>query len=671
MPRLFASLVCFVLMFGGAAARAAELNVYPVPLVFLPSDPPLSAEAQAAIPTDESGELFADQFRLAFPDAATSLKGQTLGKTFVASLRVSRASTYLVRKLDGNVDAYAAVTGTVRFFDLTTGQILQSYTTTKYVQKRFSQDPEQGQRIGLLRAAFTDLTTALIGEAKGSFKPYAIAATVRRSNGDLVILDQGIAAGIGNGDELTAADGSGLQVSLSSTGYAAALKTLGTPKTGASYSRFANRPLAELQRPRAMLIPEMASAPPGEQAGFSPEALGQMFIDGLGARSPFNIIEFAPEYLSLRDFVERDQGVANVDLRARVLPNYFIRLTVTPPIAYAAPTNLSYVTRQTIAARAQAEVLNASGRIVFAASGENIIADDVTDGVGFDLGARTEIAEKNAVTDLAAQIAGAARFESFDLPIRSISGDSLTVEDAPGVLTVGSSPNALSDVGHIDGIQGSVLAPTWQAHIDQEQGDNAAASLVHPALFDGAPPMRAGDLLRVDRFAPGGGRNTRKFKPCGSDVSLGAIKLDGFNNEAMVVFASRSGQETYDPGVFATASADLNGSGDFKKRLSEMGVEPDLCVEPVQHIDLSSELCDGAGVCKSRISLKLTYRILKGETVVFRSGLETTVDSSSYLQSIQSDDKKALIDADLTREAVKLLGQIVDQPSFKAGVAGL
>ena len=669
--RIAAGVIAIALSSYAATAKAADFDLYPVPIVFLPSGAAMTVEAQEALPSAESAKQFDSQFRIAFPDAVPSLNGRKLGRTFVASLRISRASTYFVQKLDGNVDAYAAITGTVRFFDLTTGQILQSYTTTRYLDKRFHGQPSREELVDMLKSDYSDLTSALVASAKASFKPYAVSAIARKAQGDLVVLDQGVTAGIGRGDALIAEDGSGLQVSLSAAGYSTALKTLGSPKTGAAYSRFANRPLAELQRPRALLIPTSLSDLGVGQGTFTPDALGQMFIDGLGSRSPFNIVEVDPDYAQLRAFVESEQGVAGVDLRARVLPNYFIHLSISPPIFYVAPTNLAYKSRQSVVARAQAEVLSPSGRIVFAASGQNTITDEVTDGVAFDRSARAEIAMKNALADLAEKLAQAAKFESFDLPVRSVSGDTLVVDDAPGVLTVGASPDNLTDLGHVEGISGSVFAPTWQAHINEEHGSEATAGLVHPPFYDAAPPPRIGDTLHVERFSASGGRNTRKFKACGTDVSLGSIKLDGFNSEALVVFALNSGQETYEPEQSSKIVELLNGSGEFKKRLSDGVVDPALCVEPVQRVDPINETCDDHGVCRTSIALRLTYRIRKGGDIVFRSGLETTVESSAYFRSISSVDRDALISADLATESDKLLTKIVDQPSFKAGIAGL
>jgi hypothetical protein len=229
----------------------------------------------------------------------------------------------------------------------------------------------------------------------------------------------------------------------------------------------------------------------------------------------------------------------------------------------------------------------------------------------------------------------------------------------------------MRDFGHVEGISGSVSAPTWEARIDEEHGSYATAGVVHPPLYDDAPPLRIGDTLHVVHFSPGGGRNAKKFKACGTNVSLGSISLGGFNNEALVVFASRSSQETFAPDQSLDIINKIGESGDFKTLSSDGVVQPELCIEPVQHIDPITENCDEHGVCRTMLTLSLTYRIRKTNNIVFRSGLGTTVTSGAYLRNISGADKDSLIRADLAKEAEKLLILIVDQPSFKAGIAGL
>lgn len=654
---------------GAGRAAAADVKTVAFPTVFFTAGAAVSPEARAAIPAEQGGQQFVAAVAQQFAGAA-DLKSLDQRGGFVASLRVSRGSTYLVSKLDGTTDAYAALTGTVIISDVATGDELFTFTKTQYIEKKFQGQPATAALVELYRSGFGYLVSALVQNAKDGFRPYEIAVTSKKQMGQLFVLDRGVAAGLAKGDHLRDSNGGELKVNFVGPAYATAQSVGAAPKMGV-FSRTANKPLAELKRPRVMLIP---SASNGEDLGagnLTQEALGQILVDSLGAQSPFTIVEVDADAAAIRDILETQQAVSGRNLRTRTTPDFFLKLHVSAPIFFREPTNLAYKSRQTTTSEVQAEVLNKIGRVVFASSSRATITDDVTDGVAFDQNARAEIATKNAVAELAGKLAAAARFESLDLPVKSISGDTLAVDDTPGVLTTGSSPPVLHSLGQVDGVPGTVLAPTWEAHIDEEHGVAASASLVRPALYDGAPGLRAGDVLHVELFSPPSGRNRTRFSACGEAVSLGGLTLSGFRAQAMTTFAAASGQETYDPESLSQLSSVLTETGEFKDDLSAHLSKPPLCIEPVQRIDLAGEACDASGVCTTSVSLRLTYRVKRGDEIVYRNGLETTVRSKAYLRSISAQDKDGLVRADLAREATKMLADIVQQPAFKAAIAGL
>jgi hypothetical protein len=96
MVRITAAIIALALSSYAGSANAADFDLYPAPLVFLPSGAALPAEAQEALQPTQIAKLFDSQFRAAFPSAVSSLNGHRLSRTFVVSLRISRASTYFV-----------------------------------------------------------------------------------------------------------------------------------------------------------------------------------------------------------------------------------------------------------------------------------------------------------------------------------------------------------------------------------------------------------------------------------------------------------------------------------------------------------------------------------------------------------------------------------------------
>jgi hypothetical protein len=67
----------------------------------------------------------------------------------------------------------------------------------------------------------------------------------------------------------------------------------------------------------------------------------------------------------------------------------------------------------------------------------------------------------------------------------------------------------------------------------------------------------------------------------------------------------------------------------------------------------------------------VTYRLRRNGEIIFRDGLETTVHSTAYWRATPAPEREALLDADLSAAASKLLGGILEKPEFQKALDGL
>ena len=183
---------------------------------------------------------------------------------------------------------------------------------------------------------------------------------------------------------------------------------------------------------------------------------------------------------------------------ARKLPTYYIRLTVPPPLAWEAPTNISYKTTRNVRAKVYAEVADRSGRVQYAGFGESALTDEVTEGMGYTPEARAEVAVKNAILDLSQKMAAELKLEQVDGQVSAADKNEFVTSDPKGLLKVSADLTVLHEIGRLDRSD-TVYAPIWTAHVIAIAASQARAS-GDLAVFSGAPGIQTGDLARLERI---------------------------------------------------------------------------------------------------------------------------------------------------------------------------
>lgn len=650
------------LFFIASAARAAPgYQLFPVRGVFFPAEEGpsrIDADFRRACGGEEQA-YFAAKFRERFPDAAGTISEGNQRRTYAVSLQIARASRYVVRKVNGTVDVYLSVTGSLYFSNVMTGEVL--YAATRTTVKTITLIPEEarpgGDRIVRLFAdTYRGVVEDLIGDARERFHPLTVNARVVKEWKGLAILDGGQERGLGRDDALVDARGNELRVISAGPKYAIASVSLGTFSRGDTFSKVTHRTLAEIRKPR--VLPFVELAPPG----FPEEVVVQLFSDALGAEAPVSLVPVNRTFGAVVRALGAQIDLSKETLSRRELPGLFVRLHVLDPISYERPTNLGYKTVRITEALAYAEVVERSGRVIYAGWGRDRIEDEITQGMSFDLEARKEIAVKNALLALAKRFSAELRLETARLEVTR-GGASLVVEDQNGVLAPDATFRVYRNLGKVEGIAGDVRVPTWEVGVTATGGGAAQVSPVLP-IVDGAPLPERGDVVIVDGVAAGEAR-WKRFGACGTAEQLGPVTLPAFPELALNLFVAGYRAPFYASGLAARVSALVHGGSGFKEDLRLHEPTVDYCVQPVYRMWKGEPRCSG-NACADVAEVQLGYRIRVGDgqgQVKASSGLATRMTASALPTAATAETRDAAFQADLIDQVLTL------GPGAAAGLA--
>jgi hypothetical protein len=633
---------------------AAQPPLLVVPAVFVAQAEATRSPGARNLADAAHADYFVQHFKAAFPTVTDTIDEARIRRTFVVSLQISRASVYDIPKINGNVERQIALTGSLYFTNVRTGEVLFTYTGTTYLDRavRPEADASTPADDQIYDLAFQSLVDDLVAKASAAFKPYEVAATARQAIGALVVLDRGVRSGLGVGDAVEGPEGAEARAIYAEPNYTVAEVQLGKAQPGAVWSRFSTRGLGDVRKADAVVD----IAPDGNRSGLSDEEIRQLFADSLGEKTPFSVVPVNPNFAEVVNYVRERTQLSREATSTRRLPAYFIRLTVSAPHQFEAPTNIAYKTLRTTHVRVYAEVVDRFGRVQFAGDGEDTIKDEVTEGMGYTPAARAEVAVKNALTNLAASMAP-LELERVDAPVTALQKDQFSAADPKGILKVSTNLTVLHTFGQLEAGD-PVRVPVWSAHV-VDVGAGAAQADDDLPMFSGSPRIQAGDIARLERV--GGDISGATVQPCSGGEELGSRRAPGLAPMAISLFARSGKTTTYLPGFVAAEAAGLRDSGDFEDKTIAPSSPPQLCVEPVDKIDVVKEACDSNGLCHADISLAVGYRLRRGDEVVKKAALQTTVHSSAYLNSIAPKDRDTLIDDDVEAAAAPLFRALSQQ----------
>lgn len=648
-----AILACGVALAGEPAPTSPTVargyQLFPVRGVFFPAESSahIDPDFNAAIAGGQQG-YFEDAFRDRFPSAAKSITEGTQRRTFAVSLQIGRASKYAVPKPGGTVDLLLPVTASVYFTNVLTGEVLFTSTRTTVQPARVSADDAatgSAKLRELYLNAFRSVVDDLVGDAGERFRPSVVEAKVQKEWNGLAILAGGKDQRIGRDDVLIDAAGNELRVISASSAYAIAQPQLGTFAPGTTFSRVSSRTLAEIRKQRVLPLVE------GSPEGMPEEMVLQVFSDALGASAPVSLVPVNRTFAAVLRAVSAQIDLSKEKLTHRELPAYFVRLHVPEPTSFERPTNLAYKTVRLTDAIAYAEVVDRSGRVVFAAVGRDRIEDEITSGMDVDARARKEVAVKNALLALARKF-DALKFESATVAITQ-GGTSLRAGDEHGVLAPGTTLRVYHSIGEL-GDLGEVRVPTWEVSVTATSADGAELSTTLP-IVAGVPAPEKGDVLILDAAGPGLARRNR-LGPCGGNEQLGSVALPGYGDLALNLFAAASRAPFYVGGLSERVGALVHGGTGFKEDLRVADPAVDLCVQPVHKITRGESKCSGEA-CADVVQVAVGYRLLMGgrDGSVKASNARTLPLTAAALPvSTPAEARERSLRADLMEQVIRL-----------------
>ncbi|WP_297509216.1 hypothetical protein [uncultured Caulobacter sp.] len=642
-----------------AAARAADPPLYVVDAVFVQAGAANAVEgAQAALTSRAASDYFKAQFRQVYPSVVDRIDDGARTRTFVVSLQVPRVSEYAITKVNGTVERQLFLTASLYFTNIVTGEVLFTYNATAYradVSTVNAPAPRLETRQARVFELYQSLIADLVQKSRHAFKPFEINARVQKGLGDLVQIDKGVADGLSFDDALISPTGE-LKVVFVEGRYALAKPQLGgAPRTGSTWTKYSTNRLTDVARPRAVIRIDQNGSP------FADAAIEQMIADSLGEVAPITIIPVNPAFSQVIETVRQNTDIRADRFTVRSAPDLFIRIIVLPPYAYELPTNLTYKTVRTTRAVVLAEVVDVQGRVQFAGLGQSILRDEITEGMSYQRQARFEVAIRNALFDLARGMNSGLKPDQADLLVEASADKSISVADPKGLMRSGMSVLVLRGAAE--------PMPIWSATINSAGQGRAEAALTMP-FYAGAPTVRPGDLIRVTRLGRLSPLGVARTRPCGTSESLGARRVPGFEATALNRWASGASQDVDLSNAAADASKALEATGLFRAAGGLAGEAAKVCVEPVVRADLTQETCDPQGVCRSDITLRVTYRLRRDGQVIFRDGLETVVHTAGYPKDTPATDREVLIDNDVALASADLAQTLAAKSEFQKALLG-
>jgi hypothetical protein len=655
-------LAAFLLAWVSGLSLAADsgYKLFPVAAMFATTDgvsgsSRIDADFTSGVSGALGGKFFEEKFRATFPDAVGIIDNANKRRTFAVSLQIARASKYVVQKPDGTDDIYLPITGSIYFTNVITGEVLYTLTRTEIKLASLTREAAasgSGRVRALFRENFEELVGSLIKDAHAQFRPTTISAVIRSEWKGLVILDGGREQGISREDTLIDPQGNELLILSAGPSYSIGKRQLGTLSRAVAFSKISNQTLAEIRKPR--VLPIVERAPPD----FPEQTLIQLLSDALGAKSAISLIPVNRTYQAVLTTVAAKTNISQEQIRQRELPNFFFRLNIPEPIEYEVPTNLSHKTRHVYEAMALAELVDRSGRVLYAGIGRNRIEDEVTAGISFNVASRREVVIKNAVIDLANRFGTEMKFSNAEVAVIS-GGKEITLQDNHGMLSKGANWRVYRSLGQLEGIKGEVRVPTWEISVSEVSAGQATAVLDLPVV-EGAPEPAVGDVVFLNGISGDSLLTRKRFGPC-PDKKLGSIEIPGYGDLAQSIFASNFKAAYFSRGLGVRVADLVRAGSGFKSDLKLTEPAVDYCVEPVYQVDLIEPKCEG-DACADVSAIRLGYRIRSVDAtgeIKARQGLETKMTSAMLPKATPSNAKSSALRADMLDDFLKLNSSLI------------
>lgn len=655
------SFLCFFVIGPVEVVVAAEgAEIYPLPAVFVSEHALRESDFAKAISSDGSGtnrayaiDRFGEVFRKNFKDVAATIDSQNKYRTFVAYLQIPRVSKYVVKKSEQLQDLYMPMTMTLGFANMVTGEVLFSETYTQYAKYGttvVAGDAQEKEVVKLYRETFDDLLEQVVASASANFNPRAIEATVREDYKGLFVLDKGTRSGVVKGDALADNQGQTLSIVHAEEEFAIGQPLFGTHKVGGIFSKYANDNIAEIIKPKIMLLKNPAVEDENENPGR--EALiYQLFVNALGKKATFSLLSLDKSFYDVQRAVVETTKLEHKVTQQRELPDYFLSLYIHGPFFKSLPTNKPDVMVDEYTVRACGDFFDAGGQVVYGKCVEEVISDQIVAGIRFPRSAREEVAIKNSLLKLADDFIQNVKFTSYTLPVVSSNGETgISLEDKAGALSSGLVVTSYHSIGRVTGVKGEVRLPTETLQVYDVTNAQALALGVMK-LNEKVPASSTGDVVLLEAILGREGGAKKKVTLCSPSGN------EGFDEEVRRLFYYAVSEGIPYPFYEMSALRDtlpLLPEYGFKAWRGVLNDNADYCIDPVIRVDSNK---DGEMV---KSSLVTGIKLYQGKDVIWKKGMQ---QEWSFALPHGSDSK--YIDSEVCRVMYPLVTEISKKIEIK------
>ena len=541
----------------------------------------------------QAEQLFVQGLKQGFGDQVVdTVLQKTKNRTYIASLEVLRASEYIVKK-DSTAEIFLPVTLSLKLTNILSGEVIysDSATLSQPIQV-LTTDIDSATTKAAIKQQFQStlltLTKQVTEELKSKLNISEIETEVFDKWKSYLILDKGFQQGIAAQDELSSLEGDLIRVVHADSDYAVAVPVLmqGNSKL---FSKVSTTTRQAMNKPKALVVDVLT------YQGESKDLIEQIFSDAIGEQASFTLTPVNRRYSAMAQSVSEQTALAqSEDINQRELPEFFIRITVIPVIAYQ--QQIGKMTQQQIFhSEVFAEMSDRSGRVIYSAHATDDIQDMISEGMGFSLEARKEVVLKNALLKLGQHFQKGIQFTRSDLKVSGSGGQRITIDDAGERLSTGMKVN----VYHSDKIAGRhILIPTWEATVLDRQGATVTAQLDFPINSSDRLPVRSGDRILLDSSAPvGDSKQSRVLCPSLPTEQVGDLPFYGFGPLISHAFASQSKRPFYATGSGFKGQTPLKDSvvamtenAGFKKDMNaNFYIPKNECLQPVLKIEVKPD----------------------------------------------------------------------------------
>jgi hypothetical protein len=635
-------------------AHAGGVVFYPAPGIFVEAQPSdgrstlISADFDAFIRTPANRDMLVSAFRQSvatkLPNVVDKIVPSQKSRVLVMSLQVTRASRFEVPKLGGVLDAYYPITASLYFTNPNTGEVAYTTAWTETAVRK-EQTGQSGEHVSIYANGLKHLIDELVGKASAEFKLSGTVIPIRAIQDGYVVLGAGQRAGLAVGNSIVSMDGNAMvRIVFVEDQYSIAVVDMGDIKSlkpGMTLGRDAPQTNAA-NKPKVLVLGQ------SEYSGWGPNDVVVQFADGL-KDAPFTNLYLNPLFSSVLSTIAAETGFSPKDVSRRALPDLFLRVRALNPVGFQTKTNLVYKDLHGFRGYALGELIDRSGRVVYANYSDEAIDDEVTSGMAFSELDRKDVVLKNALISLATKFSKDVVVRRQKMPVTSIEGDAIRVADPTGVLSPGMTVTLYREMKTKTE---NFMLPAWELNVVEVRGGIAIAN---KSLEQGQLkiPPAIGDWVVVDAASNKPAQGQRLTR-CPNDPAPLGLALSALPELGWAIYGRFAGAALYSPDTIEQINGLVSKTSDFETDMVLKTPESTECVQAAYRVDVGEPQCLN-GYCGKPYIIRTGYRIRRGEEVLKRAGLEGKVKTAGSFTGTRPLDAEQKDSAEVLQYALPLL----------------